>query len=285
MLRRRSRLAALRAVSNRRKQVVGVPSSKLAKLADSIERWPAFRLLRVLEAVAVMAALIAFVLELENRSRDRVIRIATLYAQIAQTIETPGGAAAVRASVFALAEERVPLSRLHLPGVDLMGIDLRRVPMEYVNLTKANLQGANLAGVDLFRAELSGVNFKGAILSGARLDYANLSENVNMIGANLADASMFQVNLAGADMKGANLSGAFLNGADFTGVYLGPKMTTLMDFEVADLSNADLSNAILSGANFQRANLDGVNFSGACYIGVPPYFSGGHSVPECDVSN
>lgn len=221
---------------------------------------PVFRLVRILEVIAVFAALIAFAIELQSRSTDRAVRIATLHAQIAQTLDTARGRTAARASVMALASEDVSMEGINLMGSDLRGIDLSDADFDFSNLSGVSLNNANaqhgsFSGVNLTNADMSGADFSGADLSGSFLSPAGLSGarlvGTNLNGAHLSAANLQNANLSDAQLIGAQLDGAFLEGA------------------------------ILSGANLQSANLENTSLNGACYVDKPPLLPSGYTVPAC----
>lgn len=234
--------------------------SKLKRIADAIEQSSIIRLARVFEIVAILAALVAFFLELQNRSADRAIRVATLFSQIAMTLEVEGGPRAVRASVAALAEEKVDMFGIYLSGADLRTLDLADARLHSADLTGATListdlhraigSSANLNGANLYRANLSNSVFYGANFSDARL-----------VSADLSNARLYESNFRRADLTSANLSGAIM------------VRTNLQD--------AILNGANLTAADFQNADFRGIDLTGACFIDTAPKLPQGYTVPEC----
>ena len=189
-----------------------------------------FRLVIEAAAVAVLiATLMSVFWDIQQRQIDRSVRVATMYAQIAQTLALPEGRglSAVRTSVEILAQE----------GASMNGIDL----------SGASLSGARLRNAIFVDAKFRNTNLAGALLFGANLVGADLT------GANLSDANLFQASVSSADLSGANLSYTGLAGTDLTDT---------------NLRGADLSDTILLDANFRNANLTSTNFSGANFIGV-----------------
>jgi len=169
--------------------------------------------------------------EIQEREKDRAVRIATMFVQIAQTLALPDGLGlnAVKSSVELLASESVPMRKINLAGADLSGADL-----EGADFVNAVLRGANLDGANLENADIRGADLEGAVFSGANL------ENANVRRANLRQASLNHANLKGAKLGSSNLEGASLVGANLS--FASP-----ID---ANLSNADISDANLSGTIF-----------------------------------
>ena len=129
--------------------------------------------------------------ELQQRKADRGVRVATLFAQIAQIQNLPSGKSswAIKAAVEALARENVPMLRLDLSGANLHGANLNGAYLRSANLSDADRRrkprgrqprGANLSGTDLMTAE-------GSLLAGANLSETSFSDLSDAI---LADADL-----------------------------------------------------------------------------------------------
>ena len=153
--------------------------------------------------------------EFQQREIDRRVRIATLFAQIAETHALPQGKGlrALKPGVEALAREDVPMRDFDLTGAYLENADLQEADFTATLLKAALLKKANLRDAQLFRANLM---------------YADLR------AANLRNAKLFRTDLRHSSLNYSNLSGA-----DFTGALLN-----YADLTHADLSGADLSSAI-----------------------------------------
>ena len=146
----------------------------------------------VIESVAVAGlvfAIVGVIGEFQQRQTDRGIRIATLFAQIAEIHALPDGKGlhALGSAVEALAREGVPmhginlsgahLLRADLRGVDLFGADLSEAFLRGADLRNANLMGAKLNGADLYKADLTDADFFGTDISDTNLrDVIGLSE-------------------------------------------------------------------------------------------------------------
>ncbi len=182
----------------------------------------------------VVVTFIAFWLEYEQRGIDRGVRIATLFAQIAQVHALPDGKGlkALTPSVEALVRENVPIERIDLNGAVLAQANLSGADLSGADFSGGNLYRANLSGADLSETNLSGANLIGANLSGANLYSANIS-GTNLIGADLSEAGLYKANLAGANLYKANLAGANLRGADLAGAILEGSILIRTDFEKA----------------------------------------------------
>lgn len=158
--------------------------------------------LEIVAVGAILAGVWGLLADLEQRKIDRGVRIASLFAQIAEVRALPDGVGlnALRPSVEALVRDGVPINRLDLRCVDLSGADLRG----------AYLSGANLTGVNVAEANLAGAN-----LAFANMKYANLFE-AGLQGADLEGAILSFTDMNFTDLRGAYLFGAVLNNADIT---------------------------------------------------------------------
>ena len=92
--------------------------------------------------------------EFQQREIDRRVRVATLFAQIAQTHALPKdkGLRALKPGVEALAREGVPMHDFDLTGAYLENADLQEVDFTATLLKAALLKKANLRNAQLFRA-------------------------------------------------------------------------------------------------------------------------------------
>ena len=175
-------------------------------------------------AGALVVTVIGVLGELQQRKIDRGVRVATLFAQIAQTHSLPEGQGlrAVKATVEALARENVRMEGIDLTGASLtnavlVGADLRNADLSESNLHRADLHGAILVHTDLSNTILFGANLRNAVLLSADCEKADLRHadlsNTMLTSAQLRNADLRSSNLRNADLDGANLSGANLSGA------------------------------------------------------------------------
>lgn len=210
--------------------------------------------------------------EFKQRKADRSIRVATLFAQIAdiQSLSGETGLWAIRSSVEALAREHVSMEGIDLRGTVLRGVTFQDAilvngVLSGTNLIDANLRNANLGNADLSCAVLGNSVLIGANLNGADLSNAVFSNAGDPVknweaykairaanercadfrNAVVADEPLSAAELNDADLSGAVLNGAVLEGTDLSGAVL----------KCAVLRGADLSNAILRGANLSNAVL------------------------------
>lgn len=128
---------------------------------------------RLVEVIAIFAAIFAFFLELSDRKQER---LATMW-QLA-SIESPGRASALEY----LNNADQHLARIKVPGAFLAGVQLHGA-----RLVNADLQNTNLADADLSNAQL--------------------------VNADLSGAVLFKTNLSNADLKYAKLNNAILEGS------------------------------------------------------------------------
>lgn len=101
------------------------------------------------------------------------------------------------------------------------------------NLRMADLSNRDFRGDDFTRADLANANLSNSDFRGTRLFDTNLSqanlENANLAGATLDGARFIRANLTNAILEGAyafdtDFRGATIDGADFTDVFLDPKV-------------------------------------------------------------
>ncbi len=129
------------------------------------DRWLPY--MRIIEFVGVLVAIVVVLVDfLIDRPTDRAVRVATLFAQIAQVHAMPDGAGltALAPSVEALAQEEVSMTQINLSGAIL-----RRLRLSGAILILADLSDANLYGTDLIGANLYGADLTNAVLSDANL--------------------------------------------------------------------------------------------------------------------
>ena len=159
--------------------------------------------------------------EFQQREVDRTVRIATLFAQIAQVYALPDGKglASVKASVEMLVRERVPVRGIVLDKVDLIESDLSGGDFSFSKLGHAKLARAKLIGAALINTDLRWADLREANLAGARLLNAVLSD-ANLSGVNLKEASLSLTNLSGARLVNTDLTGADLLQVDLSGAML-----------------------------------------------------------------
>ena len=195
---------------------------------------------------AILFGLWGLYLEYEQRGVDRGVRIATLFAQIAQTHALPDrrGLSALKPSVQALANEGVSMRRIDLQGSDLSGLNLAGVDFE-----GANLKEVNFANTDLSTANLTSANLNRAILSGAVLIEANLNK-AHLVGAYFQPVSDILEALRFEEVEEIR-------------VYIGSKQTVMRtNLSRASLMGADLSYANMASVNLTEATLVGADFEG-----------------------
>lgn len=118
-------------------------------------------------------------------------------------------------------------NQMTLMEVDFSGQDLTNSSFTQATLRKSNLSHTNLQGVSLFGANLDRVN-----LEGANLRYATL-DNARLTSANLTNAV-----LEGAFAYNTKFNGAIIDGADFTDVFLQPRMVETL-CEIASGTNPE----------------------------------------------
>lgn len=246
-----------------------------------------FRLsIQAVAAAAILVTIVGVYGEFQQRKIDRGVRIAMLFAQIAELHALEKGKG-LRPIVEVLARERVSMMRVDLSGADLTGVDLSGADLRQANFSGADLSGVDLSDANLTHADLSGANFNSSFSIATTSDHGLQVIHVdagraNLSGADLTGATLSGANLGGANLANATLFGAKLQDAEISGGIHRDQLLTESDrksahptnwggdthFFAADLSGAnllgaDLSGANLSGANLSRANLAFASLSGA----------------------
>ncbi|MDP7097611.1 MAG: pentapeptide repeat-containing protein [Rhodospirillales bacterium] len=149
--------------------------------------------MRIIEFIGVLVAIGVVLFDfLSVRPIDRAVRVATLFAQIAQVHALPGGAGlqALTPSVEALAKEKVSMAGINLSGANLVVADLSGAILPGADLSGTNLYRANLSGADLSDANLKGADLRSADLSGADLSGLLLLRTAGLFGADLVAVTM-----------------------------------------------------------------------------------------------
>ena len=174
-----------------------------------LDRQGLVRLLRALEAFAIVTAVVLFWFEVIDRTAERHNRAWSLIAQA----KTAGGHIGLADALQLLHEDdsrldNVPLDgawieRVRLPGAKMVKAQLSKATLDRAVLSEADLQSANLTKASLFRANLSKANLWHSSLTGAYLLHANLSN------AFLEFANMEKANLTFAKLKGTSKNSPF----------------------------------------------------------------------------
>jgi len=165
----------------------------------------------VIEFVAVITALFAFYVDLEDRKEERLARMWNL-----ATDPRPGNSGKIPALEY-LNKEHKYLVGIEIPKAFLDHINLENAVLQRSNLERADLKGAHLKGATLWGATLKGATLEGAQLEGANLTGANL-EDAYLGGAGFKNADLRNAILKNANLERAYLVGANLEGADFNSV-------------------------------------------------------------------
>lgn len=199
--------------------------------------------MRFIEFAGVVAALVAFYIDLDDRQGDRVNRA---WNQITQ--------ASIKGSVSGVGNLGVvnALETLLKDDVTLTAIELNKVWLE-----GASLQGVNLDGASLHQSTLINSN-----LSNASLRLTNLS-----------DANVLAVKAGGAQFVRTNLTGT---------IFIDVDMRNSI-FLQADMEDAKFLNVALDGAHLQNAlNLSFDQFKNACLVNMrnPPVLPAGIQSPK-----
>lgn len=193
-----------------------------------VSKWKPGEWLRMIEFVGVLAAIVVVFVEFRiEKPIDRGVRIATLFAQIADVHALPDdkGLNALRPSVEALAREGVSMSGINLSNANLSnaklpGANLSTANLEMAELYDADLRRVDLRGANVLQANFNGANLSGALLRGALLRRADLS-GANLNGADLKETILREVNLSRANLSNVqnltqeNLDLACFNGNQF----------------------------------------------------------------------
>ena len=214
---------------------------KLGQLADRITGSGLYKFVKVFEAVAIIIAVVAFVIDYQQRREDRTFR-AEERAALKQEREDRVEGRLVR--MWSLATNSRPGNSGKIPALQFL--HEKGHPLSGMEISRAYLVGIEIPGADLFKSNLSGADLRVVDLSDADLSEANLN-GANFGGANLSGVDLFKADLSNANLSAANLSGAILKGTDLSG---------------ADISGADISGV---------AGLTQIQLDRACInVGYPP---------------
>ena len=199
--------------------------TRLRRLEKKSKAWRLGTLVRVVEFLAVLFALIAFYNELSYRHEERT-------ARAWQLLITPASGNSGKGEALSyLNSRKIPLTGIDLTppilaeqwrgtpkeerilrGRCTQFTHLREVELSEAVLVRATLVCADLQGSDLRKTNLSGAWLQGSRLSEAELQGAILSR-ARLQGAILSKADLRGAILSKADLRGATLSGARLQGA------------------------------------------------------------------------
>ena len=226
------------------KSLITFPNRVSERILTSYDTVPFFRLVvRGGVTFSILMGIWGVIGEISQRELDRGVRVATLFAQIAETRSLPKeiGMSALRRSVEALSDEGVSMENINLTDsvlddATLSNANLKHANLNWVSIRRGNLDSSNLEYSKLFSTDLVGATLDDAQLQTACLNLSDL-QSTKFRNANLSAASLRGVNLLGSDLTGANLRNVNLRGAFTIG---------------ANFANADLSGAVVGGTDCSR---------------------------------
>ena len=267
----------------------------LEAVACSISNSSPIKLLNALQSVAVIIAVITFIVDLPARRDERLARqeerLARREEQAARRLTAVSNAYSIIAEVSRSSSttsddqqtpsrrQMIALEELHRYSVIDGGRYLAQLKADNVRFDATTRRTYYRSGCDeeynpvrvvlrgayLDRASLNGTSFVLADLSDAHLHFAEL------MGAKLSYACLQRANLTSANLKRArlehsDLSYANLLNANLTGAYVVQADLSYADLPLVNLANADLravnfANAYLGEVDFSNSDLTGVNFS------------------------
>lgn len=206
----RRRRAQLAAAQQPKKTV----KNGLYKIADWLDSWHLTRIFQALSSFLLIATLIVFYSEYQDRKEARKVAAWQLL-----TTKAPGNSGKIQALEY-LNSIGEPLTGIDLSvdsdkdeaGVYLQGVQLKGANLKNAKLKRVDLSKADLTEAGLERAILSQANLSHADLRGANLSQANLS-HTDLSGANLFKANLFRADFIRTNILFANLRGAYLFGA------------------------------------------------------------------------
>ena len=267
-------------------RVFGRMGRGIDRWVRSIEPWGVF-LAFFTGLVALIVALVALSIELDDRQSQRIIRAWEVVFDareiLASSISVPAAESLAPGSSLPPLFHSQPALIFHPPPVPVLGSGVRQAlqflnsefeesgccgivhwlskllagnrsrPCIFPDKKRESFQGLRLPRIDISEAQLPDVDLTEANLTEANLTEANLTE-ANLTKANLSNAHLDEANLSGADLTGANLSDAVLTRAGLAGAVL-----TTANLSGASLVGADLSDAVLSGADLTGADLSGAD--------------------------
>lgn len=179
------------------------------RAADWFENWHIGRIVTVVSQFGIILAVIAFAIDLSDRTEERTVRAWQLV-----TTQACGNSGKIAALEYLNEDSRpfesIPTkwwpfkTREPLTGINLSKPDNCEAGtyLFRVDLRNADLSGADLSNVYLKEAKLDGAILLEVNLSGANLEYANLNDAI-LLGANLSRADLTSVKLGAKDLFGA----------------------------------------------------------------------------------
>ena len=161
----------------------------------------------VTAAIVLIITVVGVMQELQQREIDRPVRIATMFAQIAQTHALPDGKGltALKKSVEVLARENVPMHDIDLSGANLRKLSLGNADFTGANFSDTDCRHLKLPGATLSHAIFERANFRGANLVDAKVDNARKFTDANFHGATLDRANFHNVDFKNSNFHGATL--------------------------------------------------------------------------------
>lgn len=156
----------------------------LDKTAKFLRKLALLEILDQLSRVSIVVVAVVYVLEADDRHRERIYR-AWQIVNAAQDTQASGGRVD---ALEDLVRSGVSLARIKLDRVSLRGVTLNGADLSHAQLGEADLSGAKLRGANLLGADLRQTNLAGADLTGARLEVWGWLNN-DLRGANLTGAT------------------------------------------------------------------------------------------------
>lgn len=230
--------------------VLSFPNS-LQKAVRFIEPWGIS-----LAVIGLLLALIAFLIELEDRQSERIFRAWDVVLK-SEASRASGGSA--RQALEYLNREYDGWGcgiLMHQISLTFTGVKSREclIPRK---------RRESFISVQLPKAILVGANLEGAILDNANLASSSLAHS-NLRGASLAGVNLESVNLYGADLSFSDFDDTLSFISDIFGA-TGPRLenTNLQNALLAEanLSDADLGRTLLTGAILTQSDVSGARLA------------------------
>lgn len=157
----------------------------LDRTAKFLRKLALLEILDQLSRLSIVVVALVYVLEADDRRRERIYR-AWQIVNAAHDTQASGGRVD---ALEDLVRSDVSLARIKLEGVSLRGATLNGADLSHAQLGQADLSGTKLRGANLSGADLRLTNLSGADLTGAKVE-ARGWLNTDLTGANLTDATL-----------------------------------------------------------------------------------------------
>jgi uncharacterized protein YjbI with pentapeptide repeats len=174
---------------------------RIGKIEESLF----FKILEILAKLSILVAIVTWIFEIPNRSREREnLRKAKIFRawELIALSEVQSGSAIKKLPLEELNSEGVDLRNLSLDWSFLEGVQLPGASLDYSTLWHSDLTDANLKGTSMQYCDIVHTKIGSADLSQCDFSYSLLN-GLNFSGANVTDATFSMALLWNCDLSQA----------------------------------------------------------------------------------